>query len=82
MPSNTSECTRMSCLIVEVEIGGSTIYRDTTLLGISLSEFVLSLVWCSRRTTGVPVAPCRNEFLGRQSDYVRQVVLEATTARL
>ncbi|GFV62906.1 hypothetical protein TNCV_3719121 [Trichonephila clavipes] len=32
----------------------------------------------SRPTTGVPLAPCRNEFRGSRSDYVRQVALETT----
>ncbi|GFY18590.1 hypothetical protein TNCV_2398151 [Trichonephila clavipes] len=40
---------------------------------------VLSPVWCSRPTTGVPLAPCHDEFRGPRSDYVRQMALETTT---
>ncbi|GFU59667.1 hypothetical protein TNCV_3186351 [Trichonephila clavipes] len=32
--------------------------------------------------TGVPLAPCHDEFRGPRSDYVRQVALETTTINL
>ncbi|GFX20904.1 uncharacterized protein TNCV_79591 [Trichonephila clavipes] len=51
----------------------------TSLRGISPSQIVLSPVWCSRPTTGVPLAPCHDEFRGPRSDYVRQLALETTT---
>ncbi|GFW04854.1 uncharacterized protein TNCV_4880891 [Trichonephila clavipes] len=45
----------------------------SSLQEISLSQFVLSPVWCSRPMTGVLLAPCHDEFRGSRSDYVRQV---------
>ncbi|GFT97943.1 hypothetical protein TNCV_2168341 [Trichonephila clavipes] len=63
--------------IVEVEIGGVVIYRPFG--EFRRAKIVLSLVWCSRPTTGVLLAPCHDEFRGPRSDYVRQVALETTT---
>ncbi|GFW13059.1 hypothetical protein TNCV_3329911 [Trichonephila clavipes] len=59
------------------EIGGVAIYR---LFG----EFRRAKSYChlygrSRPTTGVPLAPCHDEFRGPRSAYVRQVALETTT---
>ncbi|GFW67876.1 uncharacterized protein TNCV_3872061 [Trichonephila clavipes] len=51
----------------------------SSLRGILPSLFVLSPVWCSRPTTGVPLTHCHDEFHGLRSDYVRQVALETTT---
>ncbi|GFY20725.1 hypothetical protein TNCV_1119591 [Trichonephila clavipes] len=43
------------------------------------AKIVLSPVWCSRLTTGVPLAPSHDEFRGPRSDYARQVALATTT---
>ncbi|GFW66890.1 hypothetical protein TNCV_4687751 [Trichonephila clavipes] len=51
--------------------------HPSSLRRISPSSIVLLPVCCSRRTTGVPLAPCHDEFRGPRSDYFRQVALEA-----
>ncbi|GFW91420.1 hypothetical protein TNCV_3375861 [Trichonephila clavipes] len=45
------------------------------------SQFSLPPVWCSklRRTTGVHLALCRDEFHGPRPDTIRRVELETTT---
>ncbi|GFU56917.1 hypothetical protein TNCV_2437941 [Trichonephila clavipes] len=48
--------------IVEVEIGGVAIYRPFG--EFRRAKIVLSPVWCSRPTTGVPLAHARMNFVG------------------
>ncbi|GFT21567.1 transposable element Tc1 transposase [Trichonephila clavipes] len=63
--------------IVEVEIGGVTIYRPFGEFRHAKS-YCYPPVWCSRPTTGVLLAPCYDELRGPLSgcylsDVVRQV---------
>ncbi|GFT22422.1 hypothetical protein TNCV_3273931 [Trichonephila clavipes] len=57
--------------IVEVEIGG----LPSIVSSGNFTELNRT-VWCSRPTTGVPRAPCHDEFRGPRSDYVRQQELK------
>ncbi|GFU48939.1 hypothetical protein TNCV_3209311 [Trichonephila clavipes] len=49
-------------------------------IGAEWSQNVLSPAWFSklRQTTGVKVAPCRDEFRGPRSDTLKRVVSETT----
>ncbi|GFT09730.1 hypothetical protein TNCV_1651051 [Trichonephila clavipes] len=73
MPPNTLRVhTNFHAENVEVEICGVAIYRP-------FGEFRHSKSYChlyGAQDRGLPLAPCRDEFRGPRSDYVRQVVLE------
>ncbi|GFU95504.1 hypothetical protein TNCV_2729581 [Trichonephila clavipes] len=78
MPSNALRVdTDFHAEILEVETGGVTIYRPFG--EFRRAKIVLSPVWCSRPTTGIPLASCHDEFRGPRSDYIRQVALQTTT---
>ncbi|GFV10552.1 hypothetical protein TNCV_3545811, partial [Trichonephila clavipes] len=67
--------------IVEVEI--EVVSPSIVPFGESFTELKSHChPWCSRPTTGVPLAHCTMNFSGPRSDYVKQVALATTTKQI